>query len=81
MAVGLNVKRDRYGDGRLDSDTRDRLLRALTKASHVGKQFHRFLDLPPELRTRVYEFYVAAFPENLLLPVCSLWIRIMSIIG
>ena len=30
--------------------------------------FHRFVELPPELRVRVYEYYVAAFPARISNP-------------
>ena len=43
------------------------LLPKLEKMDDV-RDFPRFMELPAELRTRVYELYVAAFPNTLRLP-------------
>ncbi|KAF2480270.1 hypothetical protein BDY17DRAFT_327235 [Neohortaea acidophila] len=46
---------------------RRRAIEALEDADHA-LSFHRFLDLPPELRNRVYELHFEDFPRALKLP-------------
>lgn len=41
---------------------------AVLKADDDSKVFSKFLDLPPELRERIYEFYIAGFPRMLEFP-------------
>ncbi|KAF2480268.1 hypothetical protein BDY17DRAFT_35246 [Neohortaea acidophila] len=38
------------------------------EAADDAMAFHRFLDLPPELRKLVYEWHVKGFPEAIILP-------------
>ena len=55
-------------DGTLFHAKRLRFIRLLEKNDDDSTIFHRFLDLPAELRNRVYEFYVEDFPRTLKLP-------------
>lgn len=56
-------------NGKLVSADRLKVINALEHLDTRGCSFDRFRDLPPELRTKVYDYYVAAFPEALHLPV------------
>jgi hypothetical protein len=48
-------------------DSKNSLICTLRKAD-AQPVFHRFFDLPPELRQQVYELHAAGFPETLTTP-------------
>lgn len=49
------------------SEGRDALSRTLVQEDDSPK-FRHFVDLAPELRSRIYSYYIAQFPEMLLTP-------------
>ena len=57
-----------FGGNTLSYANRLRLIERLQEQYDHNRNFRRLLDLPPELRRRVYEFYVADFPFTLKLP-------------
>lgn len=56
-------------DGTLPHATRLRVVNSLQHADNRGSTFDRFLSLPPELRVKVYEHYVARFPKKMVAAV------------
>lgn len=54
--------------GKLNKFSRSRLLHEVERMDHRGQSFKRFMDLPPELRAQIYEYYVASFPQTIVTP-------------
>lgn len=71
-ARGLQYRREhnvvRNRDNTISHAARVRLIKFLEEQDDAKYTFKRFLDIPPELRNRVYEFYIADFPSSLKLP-------------
>ena len=57
-----------------------RLIEALQKADTRGSSFERFLELPAELRAKVYECYVLSLPQTLRTPLSPPFSRVCSLI-
>lgn len=76
MLTNLELRNLRLGRHHLyterDQTTRDgrlNLIRTLRANDTTGCSFRRFTDLPPELRGRVYDYYIASFHSTLETPV------------
>ena len=65
--VESTPKRVRGPDGKFIQSSRVGKIEAL-EARDDEPEFHRFLDLPAELRGRIYDFYDAGFSKVLRLP-------------
>ncbi|KXT03366.1 hypothetical protein AC578_3960 [Pseudocercospora eumusae] len=70
------ISRTEYHDNRLHTK---QLIRNL-KAADENLTFRKFLDLPPELRCRIYDCYTKEFPANLRRPTQSPLARIHPVI-
>lgn len=63
----MTVKKSETNGGIGTSDSRSQAISDLEERDD-NEVFTRFLDLPPELRNRVYEYYNAPFSKGLVVP-------------